>query len=258
MSQSRASVRQPVFMPPVFDMENLVANPKSTDAKESRPVLEHGDRLTLAEFEKRYEAMPELKKAELIEGVVYMPSPVRHKRHGRPNGDFVGWISFYVALTPGSDYSVNGSIRLSNKSGLQPDAMLRLLPEVGGRSQVDADDYIVGPPELVVEIAASTASYDLHDKKETYRKRGVLEYVIWRVEDRKIDWLYLTEDGQYENIIPNEEGIIESKVFPGLRLNTLAMLAGKQADVFLELQNGLNSSEHKAFVERLIAASYSK
>ncbi|MEK7831854.1 MAG: hypothetical protein AAB401_12250, partial [Acidobacteriota bacterium] len=94
-----------------------MANPKSTDAKESRPVLEHGDRLTLAEFEKRYEAMPELKKAELIEGVVYMPSPVRHKRHGRPNGDFVGWISFYVALTPGSDYSVNGSIRLSNKSG---------------------------------------------------------------------------------------------------------------------------------------------
>lgn len=252
MSQSQAAIRQPVFTPLVFNTEAFIANAESADIAEGLSTLEHGDRLTLDEFERRYETMPELKKAELVEGVVYMPSPVRHKRHGRPNGDFVGWISFYVALTPGSDYSVNGSIRLSNKSGLQPDAMLRLLPEVGGGSRVDDDDYIVGPPELVVEIAASTASYDLHDKKETYRKHGVLEYIVWRVEDRQIDWFNLT-DGQYVSLAPNENGVIESNVFPGLRLNLPAIMAGKQVDVFLELQNGLNSAEHQAFVERLIA-----
>ena len=38
--------------------------------------LEHGDHLTREEFERRYEAMPHVRKAELIEGVVYMPSPV--------------------------------------------------------------------------------------------------------------------------------------------------------------------------------------
>lgn len=253
MAESQASIRQPVFVVPALAHEPIPQT-KGSNAEESIPKLEHGDRLTLAEFERRYESMPELKKAELIEGVVFMPSPVRHKRHGRPNGDFVGWLSFYVALTPGTDYSVNGSIRLSGKSGLQPDAMLRLLPEVGGRSEVDDEDYIVGPPELVVEISASTASYDLHDKKESYRKHGVSEYIVWRVEDRKIDWFRL-KNGKYVNLPASKEGIIESKVFPGLRLNLLAMMAGRQDAVFLELQNGLNSPEHKAFVERLIAAS---
>src|SRR4051794_28493113 len=142
------------------------------------PSLQNGDRLTRAEFERRYDAMPGLKKAELIEGVVYMPSPVRHGQHGRPHSHIIGWLTQYAALTPGLDTGDNSSLRLGPQSEPQPDAFLMILPEYGGQVRIDADDYIVGGPELVAEVAASSASYDLHDKLKTYRKNGVKEYVV--------------------------------------------------------------------------------
>lgn len=215
--------------------------------------LENGDRLTRAEFERRYDAMPNLKKAELIKGVVYMSSPVRHKRHSKPNCDVVSWLTVYAAATPGVDYGVNGTVRLDVDNDPQPDALLRLPQELGGQSDVDDEDYITGPPELVVEIAASSVSYDLYDKKDAYQEHGVLEYIVWRTEDRALDWFRL-QDGQYVAVAPNDEGIIESQTFPGLRLATTALLAGDVARVLAELQNGLASAEHTAFVERLAAA----
>jgi Uma2 family endonuclease len=116
----------------------------------------------------------------------------------------------------------------------------------------DEEDYIISAPELIVEIAASSASYDLHDKKEVYAQHGVQEYVVWRTVDRAIDWFRL-ENGQYVKVEPDEEGIIESRVFPGLRLATMALLAGDLSRVLAELQKGLDSDEHKAFVQKLAA-----
>jgi Uma2 family endonuclease len=217
------------------------------------PRLENGDRLTRAEFERRYNAMPDVKKAELIGGIVYMPSPVRHNKHSEPNTDIVGWLVVYRAATPGVSSGVNGTIRLEDESDPQPDAMLRLPIELGGQSGVDEDDYIAGAPELVVEITASTASYDLHDKKDTYLLHGVREYIVWRTEDGEIDWFRL-EDGHYIKAAPDEQGIIESQTFPGLRLATTALLAGDLARVLAELQTGLSSAEHAAFVQKLAAA----
>jgi Uma2 family endonuclease len=221
--------------------------------EERAPRLENGDHLTRAEFERRYDAMPNLKKAELIKGVVYMPSPVRHKRHSKPHRQIMTWLGTYCALTPGVDSGDNGTVRLDNKNDPQPDATLFLPHELGGRSYIDKDDYITGPPELIVEIAASSASYDLHDKKDVYGLHGVQEYVVWRTEDCEIDWFRL-EDGQYVKIEPDKEGIIESRVFPGLRLATTALLAGDLARVLAELQKGLESDEHKAFVQKLTDA----
>ncbi|MCI0524852.1 MAG: Uma2 family endonuclease [Acidobacteria bacterium] len=218
--------------------------------QERVPRLENGDRLTRAEFERRYDAMPDLKKAELIKGIVYMPSPVRHKKHSEPNTDLVTWLGTYRAATPGLETGVNGTIRLDDENVPQPDAMLRLPAQLGGQSRLDEEDYIVGAPELVIEIASSSVSYDLHDKKDIYGQHGVQEYIAWRTEDREIDWFRL-EGYQYVKVLPNEEGIIESRVFPGLRLATTALLAG----VLAELQKGLDSAEHKAFVERLAALS---
>lgn len=220
--------------------------------RERVPRLENGDRLTRAEFERRYDAMPDLKKAELIKGIVYMPSPVRHKKHSEPNTDLVTWLGTYRAATPGLETGVNGTIRLDDENDPQPDAMLRLPAQLGGQSRLDEEDYIVGPPELVVEIASSSVSYDLHDKKDIYGQHGVQEYIAWRTEDREIDWFRL-KDNQYVKVEPDEEGIIESSVFPGLRLATAALLAGDLARVLAELQKGLDSAEHKAFVERLSA-----
>ncbi|MGH9766509.1 MAG: Uma2 family endonuclease [Blastocatellia bacterium] len=238
---------QKVDMTPYpFRVEDVVV-------EERVPRLENGDRLARAEFERRYNAMPNLKKAELIKGVVYIPSPVRHKKHSQPNTDVVGWLAVYRASTPGVDAGVNGTVRLDEENDPQPDAMLRLPAEFGGQSRIDEDDYIAGPPELIIEIAASSVSFDLHDKKDVYGQLGVREYVVWRTEDREIDWFRL-ENGQYVKVAPDEEGIIESHVFPGLRLATTAMLAGDLARVLAELRKGLDSDEHKAFIQKLAAA----
>lgn len=233
-----------------IDMTPYPFSVEDVFAQEGEPILENGDRLTRAEFERRYDAMPNLKKAELIKGIVYMPSPVRHKRHSKPHSYVVTWLGTYVAATPKLDVGDNATIRLDDENDPQPDALLRLPAELGGQSRIDEEDYIISAPELIVEIAASSASYDLHDKKDIYCQHGVQEYVVWRTADREIDWFRL-ENGQYVKVDPDNEGIIESRVFPGLRLATTALLAGDLARVLAELQKGLNSDDHKTFVQKL-------
>jgi Uma2 family endonuclease len=155
--------------------------------------LESGDHLTRDEFHRRYSARPDIKKAELVEGVVYVSSPVRFGHHGQKHGFVVTWLGTYAAQTPGALLGDNVTVFLDDRDEVQPDAFL-LRSEPGGPRVTD-DDYIVGAPQLVVEIAASSVSYDLHEKKEAYRRNGVREYVVWRVLDNAIDWLRL-RDGE--------------------------------------------------------------
>lgn len=217
---------------------------------EEIPELENGDRLKRGEFEQRFDAMPELKKAELIKGVVYMASPVRRKKHGKPHLFINAWIGTYLAATPGTDAADNSSVRVDEDNMPQPDADLRIEEECGGQSYVDEDDYLQNVPELVIEVASSTASYDLHDKLEMYLLNGAKEYLVWRVIDKQIDW-FVSQAGTYVRLQPDEHGIIASTIFPGLRLAVNAMLAGDLATVFAELQKGIASDEHQAFVAQL-------
>ncbi len=219
-------------------------------ATDKIPPLEGGDRLTRFEFERRYEAMPQLKKAELIEGVVYMPSPTRHKNHSRPHGQILGWLAVYCAATPGTDFGNNASVRLDMDNEVQPDALLRLDSDSGGTSRISEDDYLAGPPELIVEIAASSVAYDLYDKLNVYRRNGVQEYIVWKIYERQLDWFKLSE-GRYIPLSPDAAGIIRSQVFPGLHLAVTALLNGNLAEVLAELQRGLATPEHAAFVEGL-------
>ena len=114
------------------------------------PPLQNGDHLTRDEFERRYDALPHLKKAELIEGVVYMPSPVRQRRHGRPHLHVNTWLGTYEASTPGVEAGDNSTIRLDLDNEPQPDALLFIDPARGGQARISADDYLEGAPELVV------------------------------------------------------------------------------------------------------------
>lgn len=212
--------------------------------------LENGDRLTRSEFERRYQAMPLLKKAELIEGVVYVPSPVRYTRHAKPHGFVVAWISVYVAGTPGVDFGDNATVRLDMDNEPQPDVLLRIDERLGGQSHVSPDDYIEGGPELVVEIAASSASYDLHDKLSVYRRNQVQEYLVWRVYEQQFDWWRLRE-GAYVPLQADAAGVVCSEVFPGLWLAVPELLDDNLAEVLGVLQTGLATSEHLAFVEQL-------
>lgn len=217
------------------------------------PPLENGDRLTRSEFERRYVAMPSLKKAELIEGVVYMPSPVRVKNHGTPHGQIMSWVAVYCAATPGIGSADNATLRLDPDNEPQPDVALWLPEASGGRARISEDDYLEGAPEMIVEVASSSAAYDLHDKLNVYRRNGVEEYVVWRVYDRQIDWFVL-EAERYTRIAPDAEGILGSRTFVGLRLCVPALLGGDLARVLAELQIGLASEEHAAFVKRLTSA----
>jgi Uma2 family endonuclease len=212
--------------------------------------LENGDVLTRAEFERRYEAMPHLKKAELIEGVVYVPSPVRHRAHSYPHIHLTGWLVQYEASTPGVEAGDNGTVRLDLDNEPQPDALLFIDPACGGQARIDADDYIEGAPELVVEVASSSASYDLHVKLRVYRRNGVREYIVWRVLEQELDWFVLRA-GQYARMSVDAEGLLKSEVFPGLWLDPAALLRGDLATVLAVVQRGLASPEHAAFVARL-------
>jgi Uma2 family endonuclease len=214
------------------------------------PPLESGDRLTRHEFERRYQTMSHIKKAELIEGVVYVASPVRIKNHGRPHGQIVGWVLMYSAATPGVDIADNATVRLDADNEPQPDVLLRIEPEQGGNSRISDDDYVEGAPELIVEIAASSASYDLKDKLNAYRRNGVQEYIVWQIYENRLDWFKL-EQGRYVLLEPDADGIIRSQIFPGLWLAVPALREGKIAEVLAVLQQGLQTQEHQAFVEKL-------
>jgi len=214
------------------------------------PPLENGERLTRYEFERRYQARPDIKKAELIEGVVYMPSPVRFASHGEPHIWISTWLGIYCAATPGVRPADNATVRLDLDNEVQPDALLRLELEAGGHSRIGDDDYVEGAPELIVEIAASRTSYDLHDKLRVYRRNGVQEYLVWQVYDKRVDWFSLSE-GEYVPLAPDTSGVVHSQVFPGLRLAVAVLLEGDLAKVLAELQKGLGTPEHAAFVERL-------
>lgn len=217
------------------------------------PALESGDRLTRREFERRYKAMPDVQKAELIEGVVYVASPVRFRPHARPHAMVVTWLGVYVAATLGVELGDNATVRMDADNEPQPDALLLLPAAVGGTARLGEDDYVEGPPDLIVEVAASSAAYDLYDKRAVYRRNGVREYAVWQVYDQHVDWWTL-EDEVYVPLQPDDAGVIRSRLFPGLWLATPALLAGSLAQVLAVLQQGLASDEHAAFVNQLATA----
>ena len=216
--------------------------------------LEPGDRLSRAEFERRYEAMPRLKKAELIEGVVFMPSPARFLRHGLPSNYFGIWLGQYEIATPGTKGAENATVRLDLDNEPQPDRFLLVDPACGGQTRLSADDYVELAPELVGEISASSASIDLNLKFHVYRRNGVREYIVWRVLEKAIDWFVLRE-GQFERLAPDADGILKSEVFPGLWLDPDALLRGDMKRVLQVVQQGIDSPEHAAFLARLGAAA---
>lgn len=197
-------------------------------AERSSPTcipLESGDRLTRAEFERRYSARPDIKKAELVEGVVYVASPVRTPDHGQPHFDMTTWLGVFVAANPGLIRATDATVRLDADNELQPDLCLARDKEHGGSCSIDEDGYLTGAPELIVEIAASSASYDLGAKMHVYRRNGVREYIVWQILEQRMDWFRLNE-GAYPAVAPDARGVIESAAFPGLKLDVPAMLRG--------------------------------
>lgn len=211
---------------------------------ETLPELVAGDRLTRAEFLRRWEAMSEVKKAELIGGIVYMPSPLS-REHGVMDSCISGWLITYAAHTPGCEAASNATWLMA-KDAPQPDNDLRILPEYGGQSKLEGK-YTSGAPELAAEVCLSRTSYDLHQKLELYQAAGVEEYLTMLLHEKELRWQRLIQ-GQYQPLPVGEDGIWRSVVFPGLWLDGAALLRGDMGQVLTILQQGLNSAEHTAFV----------
>jgi hypothetical protein len=199
-------------------------------------ILENGDRLDRDEFERRYSAS-NIKKAELIEGIVHVASRRHFTFHSKPHAEIVTWLGTYQAAISGLEVGIEPTVRLDDQNEPQPDAVLF---RIGGNAQIDDDGYITGAPEFIAEIAASTVSYDLNSKKNAYERNGVKEYLVWRSIDREIDWLIL-ENGKYKKLEPNNSGIICSQEFTGLCLNIEAILSHDMSTVLRALQMGLSS-----------------
>ncbi len=213
------------------------------------PALQNGDHLSRDEFERRYAVMPNVKKAELIEEVVHMPSRVIHQQHGKQHFDLVFWLGAYRMLTPGVKGGDNSTLKLDLRNEPQPDAFLILQPKLGGSVKFDERGYVVGAPELIAEVSASSVSYDLHSKLEAYRRNGVKEYVVWRVLEQAIDWFVL--QGEQYTRLPCEDGIYRSRVFPGLWLDVQALIDGQLLKVFQVVQQGAATEKHRQFLATL-------
>jgi Uma2 family endonuclease len=203
-------------------------------ATTSPPVpLESGDRLTRVEFHKRYLARPDIYKAELVDGVVYVTTRVT-AAHGEATAALAGWVGTYAAYRPNVRAALHVTTLMGANSEVQPDVLAFRDEGSNGHIHVTPDDYFQGAPELIIEAATSSASYDLHDKKRVYERDGVEEYIVWQLFENRIDWFRL-RDGAYVRVEPDANGVIESEAFPGLRLNIPKMLAGDYAGVLAAL-----------------------
>jgi Uma2 family endonuclease len=195
----------------------------SAVATRTIPALESGDHLDSDEFHRRYQLRPDITRADLIDGVVYVPSPARLPEHGEPWAILANAFSTYRLNTDGISVGLNTTLRIDSRNTVQPDVMLRWLPERGGRSSLDEKHYVVGAPELIAEVAGSSAAYDLYEKKALYERIGVREYVVWATEDETISAWELV-DGRYRPLAPDANGRIVSKVFPGLVIDAPRLL----------------------------------
>jgi len=209
-------------------------------------LFEPGDRLSLHEFLERWEKMPELKFAELIDGTVHMPSPVSYE-HGRRDSQLHLLLATYAMRTAICEAIANATWLILGNAP-QPDIALRRLPEFGGKSRV-SDRLVTGPPELVVEISHSSRSFDLGPKSSLYQRAGVMEYLVVLLEEQRLDWRVL-DGGSYRPMHANAFGVFESIGFPGLWLNEPAFWKGDAAGMIATLEDGLRSEECREFLRR--------
>jgi Uma2 family endonuclease len=162
------------------------------------------------------------------------------------------WLGVYSAFTSGVRVGDNATVIFDFENEAQPDGLLRLEPECGGRSHLTENHYIEGPPELVIEVAASSAAYDLHTKRRMYQRQGIQEYIAVQIYEQRIDWFRL-RDGVYQSLVADATGVLSSEIFPGLCLDEKAFWAGRMDQVLGLLQERLASPEHTAFVTDLNA-----
>jgi len=212
------------------------------------PPLVEGQHLDRATFHERYEAMPPGTRAELVGGVVYMPSPLGYE-HGESDRLLSYWLGHYQRFTKGVRGANGATTQFDDYGEPQPDLQLRIPEERGGKSRIE-NGYVVGPPELVVEISKSSLKHDLGPKRSDYERAGVREYLCVGLDPREIHWFVL-RNGRFDELATNATGVYRSEVFPGLWLDPKAFFVEDVEILIATLEQGIATPEHAAFVRRL-------
>jgi hypothetical protein len=220
-------------------------------SKTTLPPLVAGQSLDQATFHARYEAMPPETWAELVGGIVYMPSPLRYE-HGTRDVPVSYWLGHYQRFTKGVESARNATTILGERGEVQPDSQLRIPEELEGQTRI-VGGYVTGGPELVAEIAGSSRSYDLGAKKRDYERAGVSEYIVIELDPDRIHW-FILRGGHFEELEPGVDGIYRSEVFPGLWLDPQAQFGHDLERLARVVELGIATPEHAAFVTRMEAA----
>jgi Uma2 family endonuclease len=213
------------------------------------PDLHSGDRMNREEFHRLYTSAPRDFRAELIGGIVFVSSPLS-RRHGIAHPPLSTVLFAYEAATTGTECGDNATLLLGDDAEPQPDLYLRILPEHGGQSTT-TDDYVDGAPEFVAEIALSSRSIDLHAKRDDYTRHGVLEYLVVSLREQHLRWFDL-RTGQELSL--DSDGICRVRTFPGLWIDSAALLRRDFLALMAALQKGIATPQHAEFVARLAAA----
>ena len=210
-------------------------------------MLRNGDHMKRREFHRAYSQMPDNYRAELIGGIVFEPSPLGWP-HGNHHARLIYLLETYGKHTPGIEIGDNASIFLSEEDEVQPDVVMRIVQECGGRSCLTRQGYVAGAPELVAEVANSSRAIDLHLKKERYAATGVLEYIVLCLQPERIYWFELQDEKQ---LPAGADGVFRSNVFPGLWIHEEGLLKLDHQLTDEALKSGLQTAEHAAFVAGL-------
>jgi Uma2 family endonuclease len=225
----------------------MASLPRLKDRRQPIPEIHNGDRMSQPEFHRLYEQMPEDFRAELIGGIVHVPSPLR-RPHSSAHGYLGALLVAYEGHTPGVEAGNNATIILGEEGEPQPDLYLRILTECGGQSEVTADDYVQGAPEFLAEIAHSSQAVDLNAKKGDYARYGVLEYLVLSLKERRLHWFDLRAGKERK---AGRDGIYRIHTFPGLWIDGPALLGKDYQKMMTTLDQGLATPEHAAFAMRL-------
>ncbi|HVJ83774.1 MAG TPA: Uma2 family endonuclease [Planctomycetia bacterium] len=218
------------------------------------PPFVDGERLSGDEFLRRYEAHPDIKHVQLIEGVVRVISP--SNQHGLAHRMAAAWLGDYADETPGVGALLCVTVKLDAKEIYEPDVELCIAEELGGRNRA-VGGHTVGAPELALEVSHTTDRYDLGPKLRGYERHGVDEYVVWRTDAGLLDW-FVRDVGKLRRLEPGADGILRSIRFPGLWLDPVALLANDRKRVKAVLAEGLRSDAHADFVQRLAAGEFKR
>jgi Uma2 family endonuclease len=224
---------------------------EQTRPPKALPPLVAGEHLDQPTFHERYEAMPDGTWAELVGGVVYMPSPLRLE-HGGYDDVVAYWTGHYRRFTKGLRGGRNCTVILDENGECQPDSHLRIPQELGGQTRIE-QGYVVGAPELAIEIARSSRYYDLGEKKADYERARVREYIVFELDPDRVHW-FIHRGDHFEGLLPGPDGIYRSEVFPGLWLDPKAFYAEDLDRLVEVLEQGLATPEHAAFVQTLAEA----